>query len=78
VPHGRSRRPISAADRIDHSKRHPAYIAYQVRDGKDGGEGRWTEIGVAWATENGNGFVLHLNFVPIDGQVVMVPPDKDR
>ena len=69
---------MSEDSRIDHSKRHPAYIAYQVRDSKEGGKGRWTEIGAAWATKTGKGFVLHLNALPIDGRVVMVPPDKDR
>ena len=39
---------MSEDSRNDHSKRHPAYIAYQVRDGKEGRKGRWTEIGAAW------------------------------
>ena len=36
--------------KIDHSKKHPAFTAYHVRDGKQGEKGFWTRIGVAWCT----------------------------
>lgn len=62
---------------IDHSKKHPAYEAFTVRDGKDGGKGFWTRIGVAWATKDGKGFVLQLNSVPLDGRVVLRQPDAN-
>jgi hypothetical protein len=69
---------MSEASRIDHSKKHPTHICYSVRDGKEGHKARWSEIGAAWATKDGKGFVLHLNAMPIDGRVVMVQSDGNR
>jgi hypothetical protein len=60
---------------IDNSKRHPAFTAYHVREGKDS-KGRWTEVGAAWATKDGRGYILHLNAIPIDGRVVLLPAEK--
>ncbi len=34
--------------KIDHSKKHPKYIAYHVRQSKDGEKGFWSRIGVVW------------------------------
>lgn len=68
---------MSEATRIDHSKKRPAFTAYCVRDGKEGAKGRWFEVGVAWATKDGRGYVVHLNAMPIDGRVVLVP-SEDR
>jgi hypothetical protein len=61
---------MSEADRIDHSKKQPSHIAYQVRDGKDD-QSFWTRIGVAWATKDGKGYTIHLNAVPLDGKIVL-------
>ena len=56
--------------RIDHSKRQPSHIAFQVREGKDDNS-FWTRIGVAWATKDGKGYTLQLDAVPLDGKVVL-------
>ena len=61
---------MSEASRIDHSKKQPSLIAYQVRDGKDD-QSFWTRIGVAWATKDGKGYTIHLNAVPLDGKIVL-------
>lgn len=55
----------------------PAYIAYHVADrGKE--KSFWTRIGAAWAHEDGKGFSLNLDLVPIDGGriVLRVPSEK--
>ncbi len=65
---------MSETARIDHSKKHPSHIAYQVRDGKDN-ESYWTRIGVAWATKDGKGYTIQLNAVPLDGKIVLRVPE---
>ncbi len=62
---------------IDHSKKHPAYVAYSVRDVKEGEKGFWTRIGVAWASKDGKGFVVQLDgLVPLDGRIVLREPSN--
>jgi len=68
---------MSEASQIDHSKKHPAYIAYSVRDGKEGEKGFWTRIGAAWKSKDGKGFRLQLNALPLDGVVVLREPDTN-
>ncbi|WP_424363085.1 hypothetical protein [Methylocystis parvus] len=36
-----------------------------------------TTIGAAWQFKEGEGLVVRLNFLPLDGQFILVPP-KDR
>lgn len=54
----------------------PAYIAYHVADrGKD--KSFWTRIGAAWAHEDGKGFSLNLDLVPVDGgRIVLRVPSE--
>jgi hypothetical protein len=69
---------MSNAENIDHSKRHPSYIAYSVRDGKQGEKGYWTRIGVAWASKDGKGHVVQLDgLMPLDGRIVLRLPEND-
>jgi hypothetical protein len=67
---------MSEQAKIDHSKKHPAYIAHTVRESADG-KGYWNRVGVVWANKNGKGFVLQLDAVPLDGRVVLLPPSND-
>ena len=48
----------------------PSHIAYQVRD-RDGKKGFWTRIGSAWAHNDGKGFNLQLECVPLDGRITL-------
>ncbi len=66
---------MTDAARIDHSKKHPSHVAYQVRDGKDN-ESYWTRIGAAWATKDGKGFTIQLNAIPLDGKIVLRVPES--
>ena len=34
---------------------------------------RWTEIGAAWRTQNGN-LRIQLEAVPVNGQIILLPP----
>lgn len=48
----------------------PSHIAYQVRD-REGGKGFWTRIGSAWAHQDGHGFNVQLEVVPLDGRITL-------
>jgi hypothetical protein len=66
---------MSESCNINHSKRHPTHIAYVVREGN--GKGWWSEIGAAWATKDGKGFILHLHAFLVDGKVVLQPRERE-
>jgi len=48
----------------------PSHIAYQVRD-REGKKGFWTRIGSAWAHNDGKGFNIQVEVVPLDGRIVL-------
>ena len=48
----------------------PSHIAYQVRD-REGKKAFWTRIGSAWAHNDGSGFNIQLESVPLDGRIVL-------
>lgn len=58
-------------------KKGPDFVAFSVREGKDGGKGFWTRIGAAWAHEDGEGFNLQLELVPLDGKIVLRAPKAE-
>jgi len=37
---------------------------------------RWTEIGAAWRTQNGN-LRIQLEAVPVNGQIILLPPKTE-
>jgi len=47
----------------------PTHIAYAVREAKDQGKGFWTRIGAAWPHQDGKGFNVQLDCVPLDGAI---------
>lgn len=47
----------------------PTYRVYAVRG--DGETARWTEIGAAWTNQDGKGFSLTLEALPVGGRLVM-------
>ena len=57
----------------------PALIAYAVKD-PVGAEQRaiWTRIGAAWAHENGRGYSVRLDALPVDGRIVLVEPAEPK
>jgi hypothetical protein len=49
----------------------PTHIAYQVRDGKEGGKGFWQRIGVAWQHKDAKGFNVQVECLPLDGRITL-------
>lgn len=61
------------------AKKVPTLHAFVVKDGKgDGQKGFWTKIGTAWAHEDGEGFSIVLDALPIDGRIVLRAPKSDE
>lgn len=54
-------------------------FAYAVEE-YDTGNGKkakaWTRIGVAFPHRDGPGFNVQLHALPLDGRVVLLPPDR--
>lgn len=48
----------------------PSHTAYQVRDGKSG-KSYWTRIGSAWSHNDGSGFNIQIDAVPLDGRITL-------
>ena len=48
----------------------PTHIVYHVRY-REGGEGFWTRIGAAWAHNDGKGFNIQIETVPLDGRITL-------
>lgn len=54
----------------------PAYVAYHVTDkGED--KSFWTRIGAAWDHEDGKGFTLQLDLVPVSGGRIVLRTPAD-
>jgi hypothetical protein len=56
-------------------KAKPAFDAFVVDDDGDGAF--WTKIGAAWPHEDGRGYNLQLNAIPVSGRITLRMP-KDR
>ncbi len=51
----------------------PVFIAYTI-DQRNHDESYWTKIGAAWAHEDGKGFNIQLEAVPLNGTITLRHP----
>jgi hypothetical protein len=61
------------------SSKRPSHYVYSVKDGKQDGSDFWTKIGVAFAHNDGKGFSVSLEALPLDGKITIrtaEPRDK--
>jgi hypothetical protein len=49
---------------------------YEAADGKKARS--WTRIGVAFPHKDGTGFNIDLHALPLDGRIVLFPPNSDE
>ena len=57
----------------------PTLIAYAVRDARSAEQKPiWTRIGAAWPHENGLGYSIRLDALPVDGRIVLVEPTEAK
>ncbi len=54
----------------------PTHYVYQVREGGDSGKSFWTRLGAAWKHQDGKGFNVTLDAVPLDGRLTLREPDQ--
>ena len=55
----------------------PSHVAYQVKETKSG-KAFWTRIGSAWANNDGQGFNIQLDCLPIDGRITLRVASEKR
>lgn len=58
----------------EETKKQPALIAYSARESD--GKSFFTRIGAAWPNAKG-GFGIRLDALPINGEIVLLPPRED-
>jgi hypothetical protein len=57
----------------------PSHFVYTVRAGASAGNDYWTKVGVAFAHNDGKGFSLILEALPLDGKLtIRTPEPKDK
>ena len=49
----------------------PTHYVYQVRNGEESKKGYWTRLGAAWKHQDGKGFNIVLDAVPLDGRLTL-------
>ena len=49
----------------------PTHLVYHVRDNGDASKGFWTRVGAAWQHQDGKGFNVKLDVVPLDGRLAL-------
>jgi hypothetical protein len=61
------------------TRKYPTHRAFVVTERKGLDKGNWREIGAAWAHDDGKGFSVKLDALPLSGEVVLrVPTDRDQ
>jgi hypothetical protein len=54
------------------------FAVFTVRDSpKKGERGFWTRIGTAFPHQEGEGFNVRLDALPVDGKLVILPPKEE-
>ena len=58
----------------------PTLIAYSVKERGENQKPVWIKLGGAWPHENGNGFTIQLDALPLnfDGRIVLTEPKQDE
>ena len=61
---------MSDTNKSETTTKSPSHVAYQVRD-REGQKGFWTRIGSVWPHNDGKGFNIQLDVVPLDGRITL-------
>jgi hypothetical protein len=74
-----SRRNPMETDMSTLSRKYPTHRAFVVTERKGTDKGNWREIGAAWPHDDGKGFSIKLDAIPLTGEIVLrEPTDKDK
>ena len=55
----------------------PPFVAYHVNDRGDA-KAFWTRIGSAWSHDDGKGFTILADVIPLDGRIVVRPRTEPK
>jgi hypothetical protein len=55
----------------------PSHYVYHVRD-REGKKGFFTKVGAAWAHNDGKGFNVQLEIVPLDGRLSLRTAEEKK
>ena len=55
----------------------PSHIAYSIRE-REGKDSKWTEIGVAFAHDDGKGFTILTEVAPLNGRITLRMPSEKK
>ncbi len=58
------------SETANNTAKRPTHIAYHVRD-RESGKAIWTRIGSAWPHNDGSGFNVQVEVVPLDGRITL-------
>jgi hypothetical protein len=61
---------MSTTNTTNSSSKAPSHLVYSVRD-REGKKAFWTRIGSGWSHQDGQGFSVQLECVPLDGRIVL-------
>ena len=56
----------------------PSHYVYTVREGKENDRGFWTKVGAVFSHNDGKGFNIILDAVPLDGKLTVRTVDKQN
>ncbi len=57
------------------SNRQPSHVVFHVQDRDKSEKGFWTRIGAMWPHEDGKGFNIQVNVMPLDGRLTVRDAD---
>ncbi|MEL6734609.1 MAG: hypothetical protein AAFO98_01840 [Pseudomonadota bacterium] len=60
------------------NKNKPSHFVYHVSRKESDEKGHWTRVGAAWAHQDGDGFTLRLEAMPLSGELVIRTPRSDE
>lgn len=55
----------------------PSHYVYHVRD-REGGKGFFTKVGAAWIHNDGRGYSVQLEIVPLDGRLSLRTAEEKK
>ena len=69
-------KPERTYDDQDPNPKRPTHRVYAVT--KNGDKSFWTEIGAAWAHQDGKGFSVKLDYLPLNGAEIVIREPKAK
>lgn len=56
----------------------PSHTVFAVSEGRDGGKSNWMPIGACWPHQDGHGFNVKLEALPLNGASIVIRVREDK